>query len=713
MKFFNRLSLKLKLLALSIVTLAISAMGSWYSLSRLTQNYQSRVTDTFTKYPEEVGSKIAAQYFERYGDVQAFAVNDAIKSGDPARMQEPLDSYISLYGIYDLILVVDKKGRYVSSSSKDPSGKKVNMEKLSKMDFSKEPWFNAVMTGATTDDKENAFSGTFFQDFISDSILNVAFGEERFGSSFSSAIRNEKGDIVGIVTNRAGERWFLSELKTQMKILTNSGFLSSEILIFNKDGFVVAQEQSNGSVLDVKLKRNVLKEAQIKSAAMSAEGKNGILIDESGSDTSSIESYAFFRNPKWTTNVGWNIIVTEKKEVAFKSIVSSRNNFMLTLGLSSVMAVLLSFWFSFGLAGRFNRVSKVLNENSAEVHDASVKIAEQASELSEASTKQAAAIQETVAAIDEISAMVEKNAEAAGRSKQVSSDSRSAAENGRKIVDNLLEAINEIDSANGQISTQMEQSNKELSEITKLISDIGSKTKVINEIVFQTKLLSFNASVEAARAGEYGKGFSVVAEEVGNLAQMSGNAAKEITSLLEESIRKVESIVSDSKSRVERLMQLSREKVASGSKTAKECNESLEEILRNVQNVDSLVSEIAVASQEQSTGVQEISKAVGQMEQVTQKNSSVAQNSSVAAEQLNAQAESLKHIVSDLVVQIQGSQSEGHSVNKNNILPITQKRSSKINSSENKTTTEHHQDSFKKVAGSDVTPSADDPGFSE
>jgi methyl-accepting chemotaxis protein len=76
---------------------------------------------------------------------------------------------------------------------------------------------------------------------------------------------------------------------------------------------------------------------------------------------------------------------------------------------------------------------------------------------------------------------------------------------------------------------QINYSNEQMSEIVKVIQEIETKTKVINDIVFQTKLLSFNASVEAARAGEQGKGFAVVAEEVGNLAQMSGNAAKEIS----------------------------------------------------------------------------------------------------------------------------------------------------------------------------------------
>lgn len=80
----------------------------------------------------------------------------------------------------------------------------------------------------------------------------------------------------------------------------------------------------------------------------------------------------------------------------------------------------------------------------------------------------------------------------------------------------------------------MKISNKKITEITKVISEVAAKTQVINEIVFKTKLLSFNASVEAARAGDQGRGFSVVAEEVGNLAKMSGDAAKEISNITEE-----------------------------------------------------------------------------------------------------------------------------------------------------------------------------------
>lgn len=96
--------------------------------------------------------------------------------------------------------------------------------------------------------------------------------------------------------------------------------------------------------------------------------------------------------------------------------------------------------------------------------------------------------------------------------------------------------MREIDSSNKELVKEIERNNTELTKITNMISEINEKTQVINDIVFQTKLLSFNASVEVVRAGEHGKGFAVVAEEVGNLASMSGKASLDISEMLETSI---------------------------------------------------------------------------------------------------------------------------------------------------------------------------------
>jgi len=195
----------------------------------------------------------------------------------------------------------------------------------------------------------------------------------------------------------------------------------------------------------------------------------------------------------------------------------------------------------------------------------------------------------------------------------------------------------------------MEDSNKEFSEIVKIITEIGDKTKVINDIVFQTKLLSFNASVEAARAGEHGKGFAVVAEEVGNLARMSGSAAKEITDMLGHSINKVNSIVSESSQKVDRLVEIGKDKISMGQSRAESCKQALKKISDNAKTISEMVGEIAHASKEQAQGVQEINKAISQMDQVVQQNTQVSQHSSSQAEQLRAESLALKDTVQNLV----------------------------------------------------------------
>ena len=201
---------------------------------------------------------------------------------------------------------------------------------------------------------------------------------------------------------------------------------------------------------------------------------------------------------------------------------------------------------------------------------------------------------------------------------------------------------------------QINESNKEMEDIVKVITEIGTKTKVINDIVFQTKLLSFNASVEAARAGEQGKGFAVVAEEVGNLAAMSGAAAIEISSMLDSSIQKVEGIVKNSKEKIGRLITDGKKNVEIGTTVANNCGTVLNDIVLSVASVSKMVKEISSASQEQAQGVHEITKAVAQLDQVTQQNTANSAESSRAAGDLSNQAEMLSSLVQELVQAIEG-----------------------------------------------------------
>jgi len=303
-------------------------------------------------------------------------------------------------------------------------------------------------------------------------------------------------------------------------------------------------------------------------------------------------------------------------------------------------------------------VTSLLFESSAKLNDVSIKIASSSEQLSASTTQQAASLEETASSIEELTSMVGKNSENSKSSLQAAEDSKSQAEQGQQIVQQMIESMNEISQSNNEIMTQINESNTKMNEIVQVIQEIGNKTKVINDIVFQTKLLSFNASVEAARAGEHGKGFAVVAEEVGNLAQMSGNAAKEIADMLTASITKVENIAKDTQAKVEKLILEGQQKIQTGTEISQQCGEVLNSIVANVSSVSSLASEISVATQEQSQGISEINQAMNQMDQVTQQNAAAGQEAANAGDMLAQQSEKLKLVVDSLVAAVNGGNSQ-------------------------------------------------------
>lgn len=320
----------------------------------------------------------------------------------------------------------------------------------------------------------------------------------------------------------------------------------------------------------------------------------------------------------------------------------------------SCFALLGAFLLINGPIKSLTRLSESLSDTAEEVAAASAQIASTSVQLSSGVTEQAAALEETSASMEEMSAMVNRNSENASRSQSFSEGSQKNAEKGKTVVQDMLGSIEQIDQSNSNIMNQVEESNRQMSEIKKLIADIGAKTRVINEIVFQTKLLSFNASVEAARAGEHGKGFAVVAEEVGNLAQMSGGAASEITQILDKSIAQVEAIAEESRSKVEALVSVSKNKVEAGVRVARQCDEVLDEIVDGASKMSQMLSEISAGSREQSKGVGEINKAMLQLNNVTHHNTTSAQESSAAAERLSKQATALRNSVLSLKATLAG-----------------------------------------------------------
>jgi methyl-accepting chemotaxis protein len=329
--------------------------------------------------------------------------------------------------------------------------------------------------------------------------------------------------------------------------------------------------------------------------------------------------------------------------------------FIIVVSLAGILlSFICTYLFAAKLSKSINQIVNKLESSAAEVSVASVQIANTSEEISRSATEQAASIEETSASVEEINSMLISSTENATQSSKASETSLKQAEKGKEVVDQMIKVIGDINNSRSQIICQIDQSNKEIEEIVKLIREVGEKTKVINDIVFQTKLLSFNASVEAARAGEHGKGFAVVAEEVGNLAQMSGNAAIEISKMLDGSILKVQNIITDSKVKIGTLVAEGKVSFDNGTRIANECGVVLDEIVSSVAVVSNAVGEITSAGHEQTLGMQEISKAIEALDQVTNRNSVNSHDSAKSAVSLSNQAVNLRELVSSLVETMEG-----------------------------------------------------------
>jgi methyl-accepting chemotaxis protein len=317
-----------------------------------------------------------------------------------------------------------------------------------------------------------------------------------------------------------------------------------------------------------------------------------------------------------------------------------------TVGL--LFSLLISALVARSITKRIHNVIKKLEEGANLLNESTKHISSSSIKLSESVTEQVSALHETVASVDEINNKVNLNNQTTEKTLLASSTNIEVANQGVTNMNDVIQSITKISNGMEDLMDKIQESHKEIAGIVTIISAISEKTKVINDIVFQTRLLSFNASVEAARAGEQGKGFAVVAEEVGKLAQLSGNSASEISSLLQSSIEKVNEIVRKTADQTNSLVQINKAHIDSGNLTSRKCNDSLEKIIVNIKSVNEMINTVNVSSNEQGMGLKEISRAIGQLHEATNFNSEVANLTSKEATSLDVQVLELTKMVDEL-----------------------------------------------------------------
>ena len=244
-----------------------------------------------------------------------------------------------------------------------------------------------------------------------------------------------------------------------------------------------------------------------------------------------------------------------------------------------------------------------IKESTDAINTAAKEIAAGNSDLSQRTEEQASSLEETASSMEELTSTVKQNAENAKQANQLAKGASEIALKGGQVVGEVVDTMSAINDS------------------SRKIVDIIS---VIDGIAFQTNILALNAAVEAARAGEQGRGFAVVAGEVRNLAQRSAAAAKEIKTLIGDSVDKVEG----------------------GTKQVEEAGRTMEEIVTAVKRVTDIMAEISAASIEQSSGIEQVNQAITQMDEVTQQNAALVEEAAAAAESLEEQSQTLVEAVS-------------------------------------------------------------------
>lgn len=312
---------------------------------------------------------------------------------------------------------------------------------------------------------------------------------------------------------------------------------------------------------------------------------------------------SFFKSyPNWKWVVASGCYVDEIDNVVLRT-------FLQILFINAIVVILVIIAGIFTIVKDIVKSMKEITDNlessSGEIRSASAQLSDASGRLAEGSTEQASAIQETSSTLEETSSMVKQNY----------ANTKQATALAKQSKDYAIKS-----------STQMTKMTESMEALKNSSTEIEKIIKVIDEIAFQTNILSLNAAVEAARAGEVGKGFAVVAEEVRNLAQRSAQAAKDTTVIIERNITLSQT----------------------GADITSEVQESILQIDEESRKLSELLDEIEVATNEQSQGVEQINKAVSQMETVISSNAQTAEESASASKALYDQTLNMNEIIEKL-----------------------------------------------------------------
>jgi methyl-accepting chemotaxis protein len=290
----------------------------------------------------------------------------------------------------------------------------------------------------------------------------------------------------------------------------------------------------------------------------------------------------------------------------------------------------------------------VLTESSTQMNEISSKSRENSISLEVQINQQITSLHQVDQSIQNMQNLINSNFDISLKTVDSLKKTMDYSENGMTKILSLEKTLFEVSGQSQKIIETVREGNQEFHKVIKMISEISEKTKIINEIVFQTKLLSFNASVEAARAGEHGKGFAVVAEEIANLAALSGNSASEISQVLEKNTKEVQAIINSTQQNVEKVVEKSNSNVKSGLETTKESIRFFEGLNNTIKELNELTMQVRENSEVEKNEVILINNNMKEQLKIATQTNEYSKEGLKSSEKLSEQVDLVHKGLSDL-----------------------------------------------------------------
>jgi len=574
-----RCQIVLTCLVMGLLPAIAVGLIAWLATGRLTDATLSR----FQSHATHIADLIDRNLFERYGDVQAFAVNGTIrerelwyKPSDDNPIVNAMNQYVDTYDIYYLTLLVDLDGNVIAVNSKDKDNKAIESDHLYGRNFHKSDWFRKCRDKQFYTSEDGTFTGTYVETLYQDDDVREVYGNNGLTIGFAAPVYDDAGEMIAIWKNYAKFNLVEEIIKSSHKDLDDQGFGDYAITLLDNRGNAIADYTSINRTDPGKLRNlaslggwNLIDE-NFEAASLVVGGNAGALLKCSNRKTGKADcvGYAPHVGALGFPGMRWNVLVRVSQDEALAGVNYLKRSLLWFATIGTFFVVIASILLARLLVAPINAVIEAVETISGGDFGARLpergarEISRLASGFNQFADRMQCVIRD---ATDQSSSVSATAVQVAGTMNQMAESTSNVSMNVKNMaasIEQMTSSITEVSASAGKSASMTEEaarlahaSNLRVMELNAAAMEIGRVTLVIEEIAEKTNLLALNATIEAARAGEAGKGFAVVANEVKALSQQTAAATDDIRSRIQgiqtsthgaiDSIKEITNVIDD------------------------------------------------------------------------------------------------------------------------------------------------------------------------